>query len=109
MSNPAGRLTAHDEVGAHSPSLADYVRLIRAFVEGQLDVDEFETRYMRKFQADETFWPDAVFQILNTLFLDVDAYYPDPEIRGPLEIDEEELRRRAAAALAALRQLPPAS
>jgi hypothetical protein len=87
---------------ADSPSLSDYVRLIRAFVEGQLDVSDFATRYLRLFLSDETFRPETIYQALNSLFLDVDAFYPDAEIRGPDGIDEEELRRRAAATLDAL-------
>ncbi len=82
---------------------APYIAMIQAFLDGQTSVDEFETTYLRAFKDDPTNWPENLYRILNEIFLDLDAYYPDPTIRDENGIDETELRARAGVALAALR------
>ena len=107
MDNRQGQPSTLEPPKSTPRSLTEYLNLIEGFVDGRVGVSEFETRYLALFKSDATFWPEPTYQVLNTLFLDVDAYYPDPAIRGPDDVDEEELRRRAAAALAELRRQQP--
>lgn len=86
--------------------IAPYIRLMDAFLIGELPVAAFERRYLDTFADDDTRRPEPLYEILNEVFLDVDAFYPDAEIRGEFDIDEEELRRRVQRSLAALRQSP---
>src|SRR3712207_1188043 len=88
-----------------------FATLIDDFLRGSIPVDEFESRYLRQYKDDPTRWPKAIYEPLNEVFLDLDAYCPDPELRAgdPYAIDEAELRRRVAAALAVLRDLVPDS
>ena len=73
-----------------------------AFLTGRLSAAEFEQRYLRLFLGDESMRSEPVYQILNRLFADVDAFCPDPTIRGAYDIDEPQLRSSVAAALDAL-------
>lgn len=82
------------------------IRLMEAFLIGELPVAAFERQYLDTFSADDTHRPEPLYEILNEVFLDVDAYYPDPAIRGKLDIDEEELRGRVERSLANLRRKP---
>lgn len=82
-----------------------FATLIEVFLQKRMSVLEFESAYLRAFKDDATDWPEPIYAILNDVFLDVDAYYPDPAIRGAFEIDEAELRSRVERSLSALRRL----
>lgn len=86
-------------------ALAPFVALIRDFLAGTIDADTFERGYLRASREDLHHRPRAVYLVLDTLFADVDAYCPDPALRGPDDLDAAGLRHaasRAAARLAAL-------
>lgn len=85
--------------------LGPYATLIEAFLRRRISAVDFEATYLRAFKDDGTNWPDTVYQILNEVFLDVDAFYPDATIQGEFVIDEAELRRRVERSLVALRQV----
>ena len=76
------------------PELAPYWVLMEAFVQDRLRASEFEAVYLRLFKNDRTMWPQEVFEVLNRLFTDIDAYSPDPSLRGPLDLDADQLRDR---------------
>lgn len=80
-----------------------YVRLMEQFSSRSLPVHAFERTYLDTFAADPTRWPAPVYRILNDVFLDIDAFDPDPEDRAEEDIDEAELRSRVERSLAALR------
>ena len=87
------------------PELAPYTALIEAFVEERIRPLEFESLYLRLFKNDPTMWPQEIFQVLNRLFSDVDAYFANATLRGPDNLDEEQLRRRAEEALKRLQEV----
>lgn len=72
---------------------------MRAFAERRLEAEEFESVYLALFKNDPTMWPQEVFDVLNRLFTDVDAYSPDPALRGRNDIDEAELRKQTELAI----------
>lgn len=86
------------------PEVQPYVELIDAFLSDRLPVASFERTYMDTYLNDKTHWLEPVYEALNEVFLDIDAYYPDPEIRDEDGIDEEELRVRVARSLEDLKR-----
>lgn len=88
--------------------LAEYEALIRAFLDHDLAPEEFERRYLAAFKAEPGGMSQTLYQILETLFESVDAYFPEcqPGQETTFEISEVQLRHDAAQALARLEQLP---
>ncbi len=82
-----------------------YEHLMDKFMSGSLPTKAFERAYIDTFTDDSTIWPEELYQILNEVFLDVDAYFPDPSFWNDLIIGEDELRRRVARSLEALRSV----
>lgn len=82
-----------------------YLDLLRRFDSRGMSVADFERTYIDTYLADQTIWPEDLYQVLNEVFLDVDAYNPDPESMSEFDIDEESLRRGVRAALIALEDL----
>ncbi|HET9849406.1 MAG TPA: colicin immunity domain-containing protein [Candidatus Dormibacteraeota bacterium] len=80
-------------------SITEYRSLMRDFLDGHIPATDFETRYLRLFKEDDSRRPQHAFQILDRLFADVDAFSPDPALRGDDGLDELELRAQVAAAL----------
>ncbi|MGH2351044.1 MAG: colicin immunity domain-containing protein [Chloroflexota bacterium] len=87
-----------------------YESLIHAFLQGTVSAGEFERRYLATFKAEQAPLSPPVFDVLEQLFSDVDAYSPDcrPGEESEFVISESHLRRAAAAALAELERLPAA-
>lgn len=94
-------MSAVKQTRAH-PSVDGYVELIEAFLAERVSAPQFEARYLALFKSDRSSWPEPIYEILNELFLDVDAFCADPAIRLPDELDEPALRSRASGTLAAL-------
>jgi len=84
----------------------EYRTLIKAFLDGMLTADEFAASYDRVFSKDPGPMDRPLFDILENLFEDVDAYSPlwTPEEIGPTAITEETLRQEAAQALMELEE-----
>ncbi|WP_306960774.1 colicin immunity domain-containing protein [Arthrobacter bambusae] len=80
--------------------------LLRLFVDRRLTADEFELVFLRLYKLDPTEWPPDLFDVLDTLFGDVDAYCADDGIRGEVGgIDADQLHQSAATALSRLEKL----
>ena len=79
--------------------LTAYRDLIRAFLEEQLTAVEFETRFLAMFKDEEKPFESSVFDILDRLFSDVDAFCADESLRDEEDLDEQELRERCDAAI----------
>jgi len=92
----------HELMGTN---LADYQKVIRGFVNGDLGVREFESLYLRMFKEDSAIRPDAEYEILNNLFSAVDTYCENTALRQPFSLDEQQLRSEANAAFQALAAL----
>lgn len=80
------------------PQLAGYAIVLRAFIEGRMTGNEFETLFL-SVEDDDNVHPRAVFGVLEGLFGHVDDYCPDDDIRRDVGgIDQEELRGAAREA-----------
>lgn len=69
--------------------LAKYGRLVDRYQTGELSVEAFHDAYLEAFKAESADFDEETYQILNDMFLEVEAYCPIPDLEG--EIDEEEL------------------
>lgn len=85
-------------------SVNKYRDLIRLFLSGAVNATAFETLYLSIFASEPLGLAEDVYEVLNGLFLDVDAFCPDPLLRDEQEddIDEETLRQRCKLALCKL-------
>ena len=82
--------------------LRPYLELLETFLETRTTTGEFERRYLDLFKADNQIRPEPVFEILDGLFADVDAYsveFGEDEDN----LTEAQLRERAARAYRELR------
>lgn len=89
----------------HPNQLSEYIRLIKAFLERQIEAQTFERLYLETFKSDATAWSEDEYEVLNDLFGDLDAFCDDPELCGPDDLTETQLRERAAVALEKLQSL----
>ncbi len=87
------------------PDMERFRELISRFHERQIPAHEFEREYLSRFKACEEQFPEAVFEALNELFLDLDAFCDNPALRDDSDLDEATLRQRVATALSALQSL----
>ena len=91
---------AHRTPGQATATVAtvdDYVALMRAFLTNLISASEFERQYLDLFRDDATERPEPTFRALNDLFFDVDAFCPDPTLRDPEDLGEDELRASVQA------------
>lgn len=80
----------------------DYIQLIDAFLDGRIEVLEFESRYLAMFKTEHRPMSEETFRILDRLFADVDAFCADPTLRDEHDLDEEGLRQATSQARRAL-------
>lgn len=86
--------------------LDPYIELLAGFVErSSLNSSAFEERFFALYKGDATMFPDDEFLVLDKLFGDLDAFEPNPDLRGESYLDEDGLRASAQEALAKLRDL----
>ncbi len=85
--------------------LRAYESLIDRFLLNEIDVLEFEKKYIAMFKGDETLWEYGEFLILNGVFTDLDAFCEDDSIRDEDDLNEGQLRSRMERALNNLRTL----
>jgi hypothetical protein len=83
----------------------DYQDLLNRFLEGAIRAVDFQTAYLEKFKHEARTFPDGVFDVLDALFADVDAFCPDKALFVQLNqnnpgfyIDEAMLRARVSEA-----------
>lgn len=74
--------------------LDKYIKLIESFLKNEINVGEFEQRYLRTFKDETEELGDKPFIILNDLFVSVDCYWYEckPGEETDFEISEEQLR-----------------
>jgi hypothetical protein len=91
------------------PEAAKYLKLIRAFNDGAIPLEQFERNYFRMHKAERVLIGPPVDRILGTLFSDLDSFEPDPALRAELNEDrpgfylnEQEIRVRIRLAQAEL-------
>ncbi len=79
----------------------DYRDLIQAFLDQNLSIEEFEKQYLAAFKAEPGGMDRRLYEILEDLFEDVDAYSPlwSPADENWYRITEPTLRKEAQNAL----------
>jgi hypothetical protein len=90
--------------------LEPYRQLLTDFVAGRISADDFQTEYFERYQNDNRWFPDSIYDIVDGFFADVDAYVEEERLRDPEQGDlgPEELRAKAIALLQrAGFELPP--
>jgi hypothetical protein len=80
-------------------TVSDYIRLIRGFVNKEVDVLEFERTFLHMFKSQQVDLPEREFEILDALFSDVDSFCADPALRDETDLNEEQLRQRCVSSL----------
>jgi MtfA peptidase len=94
-----------DPAGHASFDRPEYAALIGRFVEGVIDGRAFQCEYFAMFKQDPAMGPEAVFQVLDSLFAAADSFVADPELRDEGDLDERQLREKAASALRKLQAI----
>ena len=84
-------------------SIEKYVLLITEFVIGVISASQFEQSYLDMFKRENNELPGRIYDVLNSLFLDVDAYCDDPSLRDEYDLDDNQLLECAKAALGKLK------
>ncbi|MEM9859820.1 MAG: colicin immunity domain-containing protein, partial [Bacteroidota bacterium] len=90
--------------------LDKYISIIKKFTDGEMKASDFERRYIEMFKS-EVELQGRLFDVLNQLFSDVDAYCGNPEIANynkedPFhDIDENELLSQAKYSLRELQEM----
>jgi len=79
--------------------LEQYILLITQFVTGDITASQFEVSYLEMFKNEAKELPEDTYDVLNSLFSDVDAYCGDPELRDDDDLCDEELMSSAKEAL----------
>ncbi len=106
---------------ANEKKLIEIIEKIRDFINGKIGGEEFSQYYLkhRRKRLEKTIeFSPRIEKILDRIFMDVDAFEPDPkllrELREEFEasyhkeswyIDEEEFRKRAKIALNKLNKI----
>lgn len=85
-------------------TITECKELIRAFLNEELTAEVFAEKYDKAFRFEWEEMDKALFDILQDLWEDVEAYSPLwlPEDIAPFNITEETLRKEAAHTLAEL-------
>lgn len=87
---------------------AEYGDILNHFLEGTISAEEFQRAYLRQFKNEKRHLSEPLFELLDGLFGDVDAFTADPQLLAEnpsFYIDESALRQRTAQALQRLIQL----
>lgn len=88
------------------PDLSSYIRLIDDFIARRMSAPEFEKSYLSALKLENRGLAVPIFDVLQRLFGDADAYVAYPELRTePEDLDEEQLRECALRARGELREL----
>jgi len=81
----------------------DYRDLLDRFLEGDMSVSDFQQTYLDKFKNETRVLGSPLFELLDGLFADVDAFCADPKLLAELQdqipgfyLDEQSLRDRVA-------------
>lgn len=81
--------TIHDE----------YINLLNSYLIGSINAETFQHDYLEKFKTEKRPMSDKLYEILDILFADTDAFCSDPVLLAELKktkvegyLNEEELR-----------------
>ena len=104
MTTPINFWPDANKIKKREVALTEYTDLIKQFLDHAISADDFEIKYVKLFYADQGGRTDSTFHILDRLFAEVDAYWPETQPGDPDEeifssISEVTLRQCAAVAL----------
>lgn len=88
------------------PDLSSYIHLVDDFITHRTTAPEFEKSYLSALKLETRGLEVPIFDVLQRLFGDADAYVAYPELRTePDDLDDEQLRECAIRARSELRDL----
>lgn len=91
-----------------SNAYTDYAMLLNRFLDGKISTEEFQCTYLRCFKNEDRKLDESLFELLDELFGDVDAFCTDQELLAEnpdFYVDEAALREKTAQSLQRLIQL----
>jgi len=71
--------------------IAKYILLLTQYIASEISGPQFEAAYLEMFKNEVNILPEDVYDVLNNLFLDVDAYCADPGLRDSEDLGDEDL------------------
>lgn len=84
----------------------DYLELLKAFLAGSMTAKMFQRAYLDKFKIENRPMEEGLFDVLDELFGDIDAFCLDPALLAELTetkpgwyLDEKALRERVEEAV----------
>ena len=80
-------------------TITKYILLITQFVTRKITSVQFETAYLDMFKKETEILPENTYDVLNNLFLDVESYCGDPNLRDEDDLDDKDLLASAKKAL----------
>jgi hypothetical protein len=86
----------------------DYRLLLERYLSGELTAEKFQSTYLDRFKTERQRLDEPLFELLDSLFGDVDSYTKDPEllVENPsFYLDEERLREKVRHAVKLLADL----
>lgn len=87
--------------------IGSYAALLSKYLNGEMAVVDFQRAYLEKFKKEVARFDESTFDLLDTLFGDVDAYTSDQELleeNPSYYLDEEALRLRVVYTMTALQR-----
>ncbi|MEX0921895.1 MAG: colicin immunity domain-containing protein [Rhodovibrionaceae bacterium] len=82
-----------------------YIKLLESYTSHNISSLEFETQYLKLFKIEPEGMPEDIYDLLNNLFINVDAYCDNSSIRDEEDLGPHELLDSARETLGKLRSL----
>jgi hypothetical protein len=95
------------EVLKYQSAIGPYQSMMRSLIQRDMTEERFAAEYVPRYLADETDWPDVLFEVLDRVFAMSESLVVDPRKRTDATFDKspEELRESVVASLAKLDEL----
>ena len=81
-----------------------YMELVKSYIDGEIPTSQFERTYLELFKEETRIPPADIYEILNKLFTDVDAFCADPNLKNASSLDERQLLECARRAYVQLEE-----
>lgn len=92
-------------IQSHAKYIQPYIDLVGSFTTNQIDAQQFEKSFLELFKNDFSQFKEKEYEILNSIFYDVEDFCADPTIRDDEDLDEQQLKTRSEMHLKELRAL----
>ena len=79
--------------------ICEYRLLLKQYLTGEMNVDEFQATYLDRFKKEEREYPEPLYEILDELFGEVDSYTKDNQLlleQPDFYLNEKELKEKVA-------------